>query len=140
MNISNETLKILSESGWYEGRKIDITEFKDNLKQIGYTVFQPVKDFIEEFGDLVVKDTINEEVHDTSVKFTSYYANGSFKSEENYAQERLVPVGKVDSDYLILFVSESGKVYCSTGKLGDSAMEAWENLISGNGGTSWGES
>lgn len=135
---TKETLKILRDSGWYAGRKIDISEIKGNLEQRGYVVFPTVEDFMREFGDLVIEDTVNEEMHNTSIRFTDYYRHGSFKSEEKYAGEKLVPVGMIDSDNLLLFVSESGKVYCSTGKLGDSAMEAWDHLISGHGFKPWG--
>jgi len=88
---------------------------------------------MKEFGNLIIEDKINDETHTTKIRFTDYYANGAFTSEEKYARERLVPVGKMDSEYLILFVSESGKVYCSTGKLGNSPIESWENLIGGRG-------
>ncbi|AWB46754.1 hypothetical protein DCC85_02155 [Paenibacillus sp. CAA11] len=133
--MSKETLKILRDAGWYEGRSIDTKEMEGNLERVGYTVFPEVKKFLEEFGNLVIKDTINDETHNTSVKFNKY---GVFKAEEEYAQEKLVPVGLIDSDFLVLFVSESGKVYCSTGKLGDSATEAWERLIGGSGVKPWG--
>lgn len=136
--MSIETLKILKDSGWYEGRSIDIKEIEDNLKQLGYEVFSEVKAFLKEFGDLVIEDTINEEIHNTNIRFTDYHAYGAFKTEEKYAQEKLIPVGKIDSDYLILLVSESGKVYCNTGKLGENAIEAWENLINGDGAKPWG--
>ncbi|WP_234399680.1 SUKH-3 domain-containing protein [Paenibacillus popilliae] len=138
MEISKETLKMLRESGWFEGRNIDIKEIEENLEQLGYVVFQEVKNFLKEFGNLVIEDTLNEETHNTSIRFTNYYAHGSFVSEEKYAKEKLIPVGKIDSDYLVLLVSESGKIYCSTGKLGDSALEAWENLINGRGVQPWG--
>ncbi|MGG4146241.1 SUKH-3 domain-containing protein [Paenibacillus algorifonticola] len=137
MSISRKTLVTLENAGWFEGRSIDIREIEENLKKLGYFVFEEVKLFLMEFGNLIIEDKENEEIHDTSLIFTDYYSYGSFKSEEKYAQENLVPVGKIDSGYLILFVSETGKVYCSTGKLGDSPLEAWENLISGNGGQEW---
>ncbi|WP_406798397.1 MULTISPECIES: SUKH-3 domain-containing protein [Brevibacillus] len=136
--MSKETLKILRDSGWYEGRSIDIKEIEENLKRLGYIVFPEVKNFLKEFGNLVIEDSINDETHNTSIRFTNYDNYGSFKSEEKYAGESLVPVGMIDSGYLVLFVSESGKVYCSTGKLGDNSIEAWENLISGGGGKPWG--
>ncbi|NEN87294.1 SUKH-3 domain-containing protein [Paenibacillus elgii] len=133
--MSEETLKILRDSGWYEGRSIDTKEIEENLEKIGFFVFPEVKKFLKEFGNLVIEDTINDETHNTSVRFNSY---GAFKAEEEYAQEKLVPVGLIDSDFLVLFVSESGKVYCSTGKLGDNATEAWERLIGGRGFKPWG--
>lgn len=138
LSMSKETLKILRNSGWYEGRSIDIKEIEENLEQIGYVVFPEVDKFLKEFGDLMIEDTINDETHNTSVRFTDYDIYGSFKEEEKYAQEKLVPVGMIDSNFLVLFVSESGKVYCSTGKLGDNATEAWERLIAGNGVKPWG--
>ncbi|WP_028531949.1 SUKH-3 domain-containing protein [Paenibacillus sp. UNC217MF] len=138
MNLSNETVKILRDAGWYEGRRIDIKEIEENLEKIGYTIFPEVKSFLREFGNLVIEDTINDEIHNTSIRITNYYKNRSFKSLEEYAGEKLVPVGMIDSDNLLLFVSESGKVYCSTGKLGDNATEAWERLIGGSGVKPWG--
>ncbi|WP_063915660.1 SUKH-3 domain-containing protein [Paenibacillus elgii] len=137
MNLSNETLKILRDAGWYEGRRIDIKEIEDNLEELGYIVFPEVKSFLAEFGNLEIEDTINDETHNTSIRFTNYDDNGSFKSEEKYAGEKLVPVGMIDSGNLVLFVSESGRVYCSTGKLGENAKEAWENLINKGKFTPW---
>lgn len=138
----NETeykaLEILRASGWYEGRSIDTSEMKENLKQLGYIVFPQAENFLKEFGDLVIEDIINDEIHRTNVKFTDYYANGAFITEEKFAKEKLIPVGKIDSEYLILLVSESGKIYCNTGKLGNNAIEAWGNLISGAGAQLWG--
>ena len=129
MNISDFTIKVLNEAGWYEGRAIDTKEIEENLKQLGYNVFPSVQCFIKEFGNLEVKDTINDEFHSTNIKFTSYDKFGSFKNEENYAKEKLVPVGMINDNNLILFVSETGKIYCNIGKLGDTAMEAWEMLL-----------
>lgn len=129
MNFSKETSEVLKGAGWYEERIINIKEIEENLEGLGYIVFLEVKNFLKEFGDLVIEDTINDEIHNTSIRFTSYDANGSFKTEEKYAGEKLVPVGMIDSGNLVLFVSESGGVYCSTGKLGENAKDAWENLI-----------
>lgn len=136
--MSIKALGILRASGWYEGRSIDIGEIEENLKQLGYIVFQKAEDFLKEFGDLVIEDTINEEIHNTNIRFTSYHAHGAFRAEEEIVQEKLIPVGKVDSEHLILLISESGKVYCNTGKLGENAIEAWENLINGDGAKPWG--
>lgn len=137
MNLSNETVKILRDAGWYEGRRIDIKEIEENLEKLGYTVFPEVKSFLREFGNLVIEDTINDETHNTSIRFTNNVNNGSFKLEENYAGEKLVPVGMIDSDNLMLFVSESGRVYISVGKLGENGKEAWENLINKGKVTRW---
>ena len=43
--MSEETLKILRDSGWYEGRSIDIKVIENNLEGLGYTIFPKVKIF-----------------------------------------------------------------------------------------------
>ncbi|MGE5417101.1 MAG: SUKH-3 domain-containing protein [Acidobacteriota bacterium] len=134
---SDNTIQILKAAGWYEGRKIDIEVFESNLNKLGYEVFQPVKQFLQEFGMLKFQDAL-EQVHDTSKIFIEYFKHGKFSIEENYCGERLVPVGTLSDGELLLFVSESGKVYCSTGKLGDNPWEAWECLINNTSFKSWG--
>jgi len=146
MNIRKETLSILEKAGWHIGRKIDIRDIEKYLEKCGYDVFAPVKRFIEEFGMLEIEvykpNNLGEkhEIHHTNAEkaIGDYYTQGSFKQEEIYAAERLVPVGEIDNGNLSLLVSESGKVYCNTGKLGDDFLEALENLISGSGVKSWG--
>lgn len=135
----NNTLLVLEKSGWHKGRRVDVSELEENLLKLGYEVFEPVKFFLEEFGLLKIVDEKNDDFHDTSVLLTNYFNNGSFKQLESYAGERLVPVGKICRGYQLLFVSESGKIYCDTGKLGDTPWEAWESLINHTGFKDWGD-
>lgn len=81
-----------------------------------------------------------EERHHTNplVVVGPYFRYGKFKSEEDYAGERLVLVGECCNENLLLFVSETGKIYHSTGKIGDTPLEAWESLINKTGFKSWG--
>lgn len=137
MMTSEKTLQTLKKSGWFDGRVIDISNFESNLQKLGYEVFEPVKQFLKEFGMLKIIDSL-EQTHDTTKLFTDYFKHGKYKAEEDYSGERLVPVGSLSDGELLLFVSESGKIYCSTGKLGDNAWEAWEALINNKGFKSWG--
>lgn len=135
--MSEITLQTLKKSGWFEGRVINISSIESNLQKLGYEVFEPVKQFLKEFGMLRIIDSL-EQTHDTTKVFTDYFRHSKFQAEEGYSGERLVPVGSLSDGELLLFVSESGKVYCSTGKLGNTAWEAWEALINNKGFKSWG--
>jgi hypothetical protein len=42
----------------------------------------------------------------------------------------LVIVGELFDKNLPLFISESGKMYCDMGKLGDDVWSGWETVIS----------
>ncbi|WP_283688862.1 SUKH-3 domain-containing protein [Clostridium perfringens] len=57
---------------------------------------------------------------------------------EDDTEEKLVIVGALDDNNLYIMISESGKVYCDTGKLGDNFEEAWDNmLIPGRSPVAW---
>lgn len=46
----------LKKAGWYEDRKIDITEQVKFLENLGYEVFDAAKKFMEEYGELDIND------------------------------------------------------------------------------------
>lgn len=137
---------VLAEAGWYEGRKIDVNGLELYLNQWGYEMFPKVREFLEEYGELsiVLPRPIGigrkEDRTHTYVKkaIADCYKNGSFNAEEKYARERLVPVGETSNEYLIIFVSESGKFYHNTGKIGDNAEEAWSHIINKTTFKPWG--
>ncbi|WP_180230678.1 SUKH-3 domain-containing protein, partial [Bacillus pseudomycoides] len=52
MEISNKTIEGLKKAGWYEGRKIDISENVKFLEERGFEVFESAKKIMEEFGEL----------------------------------------------------------------------------------------
>lgn len=146
MNISENVLKALTTAGWFEGREIDTTGIEQYLIKSGYEVFPTVKKFLKEFGmiEIVVDKPENQgnkqdRSHTNPEKaISNYYTKGSFEQEEKFAGEKLVPVGQIRNEYQLLLISESGKVYCDTGKLGDNAWEAWETIINRNGFKAWG--
>ena len=146
MSDSMNVKDILEAAGWYEGRKIDTSIIEKHYQEYGFQLFPEVLKFLEEFGMLnIVIERPNklgekEERHHTNPLMVvgAYFKHGKFKVEEDYAGERLVPVGKVSNENLLLFVSESGKVYSSTGKHGDTVWEAWNDLINNTGFKSWG--
>ncbi|EJS11482.1 hypothetical protein IKS_05370 [Bacillus cereus VDM062] len=46
MKISNKKIEELKKAGWYEGRKIDISENVKFLEERGFEVFESAKKFI----------------------------------------------------------------------------------------------
>ena len=132
MNISEITINTLKNAGWYQGRNIDIRTIEESLEKIGYVIFPKAREFFGEFGNLIIEDNKNSEIHNTSFRFSRA---GGFREIEKYAGERLIPVGLIDSDFLVLLISESGRFYCESGKMGENTMDCWENLLNGNGVT-----
>ena len=69
----------LGKAGWYEGRKIDISEQIEFLESLGYEVFDAAREFMERYGELDITDKsyteykgdkyhIHEEHHTTCIK------------------------------------------------------------------------
>lgn len=133
--------ELLKSAGWFEGRKIDTSDMVKKYQQFGYKLFPAVLRFLEEFGNISVENSISEEQHHIIPEkvLCEYFKNGKFKDEERYAGERLVLVGEACNGNLLLFVSETGKVYHSTGKVGDTPWQAWESLINHTGFKDWGD-
>ncbi|MFD0711754.1 SUKH-3 domain-containing protein [Paenibacillus sp. GCM10027626] len=50
--ISNAAKIVLEKAGWYEGRAISTEKNISLLKNSGYPIFDTLKEFLEEFGDL----------------------------------------------------------------------------------------
>lgn len=49
---SEHTIQMLQAAGWYEGRRINITEFENKLKLRGIELSEAQRAFFAEFGDL----------------------------------------------------------------------------------------
>ncbi len=53
INIAKQQLR---KAGWYEGRKVDLTEYEEGFSNQGCEFFSAAKKFLEEFGDLDIQD------------------------------------------------------------------------------------
>lgn len=142
--MEKKTVEILKEAGWYEGRKIDIEEIVEFLEVRGFKVHEKAKSFIREFGILNIEaptqfseDIIKKynfpkyDKHTTNIYEVLGGAIDSKYSEqyEDYTEEKLVIVGSLDNNNIYIMISESGKVYCDTGKLGDNFEEALDTML-----------
>ncbi len=139
--ISEESKKHLIRAGWYEGRKIDITEQVEYLESHGYEVFDAAKKFMEVYGELDIIDPyiasgrVREEHHSTCIKDLIYINN--YKNENDYRIEKLsgekvVPAIRIE-DELYLYISESGKFYEYRGLYRESSDELWDSMYTEDG-------
>ncbi|MEK0224259.1 SUKH-3 domain-containing protein [Bacillus proteolyticus] len=143
MEISNKTIEELKKAGWYEGRKIDISENVKFLEERGFEVVESAKKFMEEFGELRINvekirpDGLVISKHTTCIKEVIGVLDSSCFGLEDYIDEKLIPVGSLHDFGLNLFISESGRLFKSTGWVGDNALEAFDNIILGKGTVIW---
>ena len=127
MKLSKETKNILEEYGWTPDRTIDITKYVQFLESKGYIVFDIVRKFLIQFGELRLQHP--HYVEPTPEQYTKYKlkpykilhfnsidaARGIFieniKCYEERIGEKLTPIGEAHDGYLVLMISESGKMY-----------------------------
>jgi hypothetical protein len=53
--LEENAIKLLIRDGWYENRKIDITNQIKSFKDNGYEMFDAAYIFLQEYGDLKFK-------------------------------------------------------------------------------------
>lgn len=130
---SKKVLEMLMRAGWYEGRKIDITEQLKYYQECGFEIFDIIPKFLEEFDQLYFKKydvfqiekryELREEDYKPRAYtcfdskkprfFTQYeYHTGIEQCQaiSTLVKERCVPIGK-DNVNNTIFLTESGKIY-----------------------------
>ncbi|HDR7601879.1 TPA: SUKH-3 domain-containing protein [Bacillus mycoides] len=135
MGISNKTIEELKKAGWYEGRKIDISENVKFLEERGFEVFESAKKFMEEFGELRINvekiwpDGLVISKHTTCIKEVIGVLDSSCFGLENFIDDKVIPIGSLYNFEIDLYISESGRMFKSIGWVGDNVLEALENVI-----------
>lgn len=144
MEISNKTIEVLKKSGWYEGRKIDISEYVKFLEERGFEVLESAKRFMEEFGELKInvekkrKDgSTKTSKHTTCIKEAVGLGNSFNFGLEDYVSEKVMLIGSLYDFNIYLYISESGRIFDSIGWVGDSVWEAFDNIINEKGIIIW---
>ena len=143
--ISNKAIEELKKAGWYEGRKIDISENIKFLEERGFEVFESAKKFMEEFGELRINvekiwpDGVTKQIskHTTCIKEVIGVLNSSFFGLEDYINEKVIPIGALYDFEINLYISESGRIFEATGWAGDTVLEAFDNIILEKGTMIW---
>ncbi len=131
--------KKLIDSGWYEGRKIDISDLEKSLTEDGYVVSNTVRDFLEEFG--LLKISFNNPKNNKFINtiYVDPRKTGVFKSVIDaygrHCNTTMVPVADLPKHCMTICITEDGHFYGGYDdwllKLGDDFFEALYNLLSG---------
>ena len=143
MRISNKTIEELKKAGWYEGRKIDISENVKFLEERGFEVFESAKKFMEEFGELRINvekiwpDGLVISKHTTCIKEVIGVLDSSCFGLENFIDDKVIPIGSLYNFEIDLYISESGRIFESTGWAGENALEALDNIFREKGTVIW---
>ena len=107
----------LMKAGWYEGRRIDISDFIKKSEEEGNYLFPTAKKFFEEFGELnivdkVVDDEGNIDINDSMVMLNVPRRNifGNWAIEKNLNQ-KVILVLALNHYEIPIYIAEDGKFY-----------------------------
>lgn len=123
----------LQKAGWFEGRKIDVSHYEKKFTELGYEFFPAARSFLEEFGDLYIKDkywsisvknsvTVNESSTELSY-LDSYTFSRCDTFMENVGQ-KVIPVAIIDYLNIEIFISEDEKFYEHPNCYSDGGLRA----------------
>jgi hypothetical protein len=131
--------KILIESNWFLGRKIDINEMEKFLENEGYIVFDRAKEFLGQFG--LLKITFNHPYsakHKSVIKIDTRFIpvyKSVVDAYNRYYKKSMVPVAHYQLNSMVIYIAEDGMFYGgfdeSIIELGGSFEEALYNLVHG---------
>ncbi|WP_268625031.1 SUKH-3 domain-containing protein [Paenibacillus alvei] len=136
-NLSSETTEVLRQAGWNPSKMYDVTGTIEFLGKMGYKIFNSVPKILSEFGGIEYKfkhpDGSEETFHLIPEEAVGdYYEKEDFDEFEMRVKEPLIVIGEAYRGNLILFISESGKVYGKNGyslfKFGDNIYEALDTI------------
>lgn len=146
MEISKKTREALIEAGWFEGRKIDISDIVAKLERNGFEVFDAAKNFYEEFGELVIVSKVTTpsgrvltETCSTEIRSSLDYLTPERNNLDFYLYEKTLFVGDIGFGELNLYISESGKIFTSMGLEGENGVEAIDNIVCRRNAVLWEE-
>lgn len=111
--------KILLESGWFQGRKIDTTNYGNFAKKEGYPWFGIAEEFLSEFGDLKLffhkRNGRNDLLHFNMIKAMQDFDLTWIK--EDYSRrlntDILCVIGQAYDNHMTIIMDSEGKVYGS---------------------------
>ena len=116
MNISlldPYVVKVLKDSGWFEGRKVNITPIIEALENEGYICFEYAREVLESLNGISIDTKGFGEYWGAQFDIDALDAGsgeyGSLEHFELIANEKLFPIGHNPIEFI--YVGESKKVY-----------------------------
>ena len=138
--MNEKSKEILKKEGWYEGRKIDITELlkyydNENLNEIyrknfELEVFPKAKEFLEEFGDIVInRENHPYHIFDFGRTFKTNYLPHNAEEISILLNQKTLVIGMCSGGMDIIYIVESGEIYDSYGYLAKDIYEMWDSIL-----------
>ncbi|WP_414500038.1 MULTISPECIES: SUKH-3 domain-containing protein [unclassified Zymobacter] len=138
--VDNKVADVLMSSGWFFNRKINISHYVDALFDKGYFVNESAKEFLKSMGGLKIKhasysnDDLTEEFFVDPLKPVSWLDPRWVSDCYNkIANEEICPIGVGFSEHMVIFISESGKMYGGYDDyfclMGDTINKGLKNLF-----------
>ncbi|MEN8220867.1 MAG: SUKH-3 domain-containing protein [Pseudomonadota bacterium] len=129
---SKTTLKLLYQAGWFEKRKVNISEFIQVLHEEDFSLPKKVAQFLKSFGKLKIKQPGGDYFHFDVIEATLSVDTDWVK--QDYSErvgEKLCIIGEAFNGYMTLCMSPQGEVYAGfddtlvyVGTSGYDAIEA----------------
>lgn len=141
MKYEDATIQILYNSGWFEGRKIDLKPIQTALTLEGFFWNFAVEEFLQEFGNLhisfVDKDLSVEQFHfDPLDALKGVHKSWILDEYSSIVQKKMCVIGQSHRGYLVLSMAEDGSVYggyddflCLIGQNGKDSIQNIINQI-----------
>jgi hypothetical protein len=132
--------KYLIQSGWYEGRKVDISSCVQSFKEDNISLTKSAVSFIEEYYQLKIKiiaefEKLKGKSITIDVNSCLYIQPEALELYNQHYNRTLITVGLCADYAMILLIDEDGKFYGANDQLialiGNTFEEVLENMING---------
>jgi len=137
---SNNTVKLLKQAGWFEGRLIDTSSFEKLLEEKGFPLFPSITEFLSQFGGLKFTNTeaVPPAPEDWHFDIAEAVVHGSSTRVQTYGRRlgvEMCLIGEGFRGYLLLMMDEEGRVYGGYDQvllhIGNSGIDAIGALCDG---------
>ncbi|MFD4133626.1 SUKH-3 domain-containing protein [Streptomyces goshikiensis] len=134
---SAEAENVLRDAGWYPGRNVDTTVWRERLEADGFRIHSAAEDFLREFGGLTVVSGGSGITRSREpFELDPLLALGEDDRFGEWGEEigrHLFPLGELDRGHAFLGLDEHGELYVVVNWLARFGRmpEAMENLILG---------
>ncbi|WP_428939452.1 SUKH-3 domain-containing protein [Fontivita pretiosa] len=135
---SDYTYECLKRAGWYEGRRVDVEPFAEQIRLQGFEIMPRVADCLAEFGGLIIKfenqsDNPLKRGSWDELRFEPRYADMEAEEYERIIGPRIAPIGDCGRHHASMIMTESGAVFSAFDDnvtlMGDTVDAAIEHSI-----------
>lgn len=102
--------RALAAAGWFEGRRVDVSEHVRLLIQEGYSPGEAVREFISEFEGLHLKCGESELEFSTEKAVATTYRETVSRYEDR-VQRTLTVVGVASGSHLVVMIDDSRRLW-----------------------------